>query len=522
MPESMRSLSHSSSEERHFHRRGRTAPLEPGTSFPEPPAPPVDEFDNPEFNALVDQAVSRPIQQRDIRKPKSGPTGEDIARFRTELVESVRKEKQREAEAYERLEDPEFNALMDATVKKIREQTPKTPRSRLQKMQEGIESIDRKYPRSTRQEARSDVRLAEHKLPAQAEEEKVIIRLRKDIQPKDEVQTLQTKLQKMNHEEGKIHEQLNELRRNRSIGARIGRWLSRLTGNTLETPEEATIRSLENDLEVLNSEQQDLMEEIQTLTHKASLETLRRSQISRPRGLPITPKRVLAEDQLRRKAREEDRIAAQQLETPTLGMEEEGAEVVYSLSTPEEARKRISERKKNEASAQKFPENSIDVDLSDLDGPKPEQQNDTKKHTDSVKEKHREDETPSMTVDRAAELLGGKPRAAAIWDKVMAAMKKKPGMDDDILLAVGEARRSGRQEVPATLYVFTLAEAERALQTGDEEAYKEAMKNIGRWNDLLGLDLEDVVGKKPVQVDRLSGVKRRRETVNRTTTRNRF
>jgi hypothetical protein len=104
----------------------------------------------------------------------------------------------------------------------------------------------------------------------------------------------------------------------------------------------------------------------------------------------------------------------------------------------------------------------------------------------------------------------------------MDAMKKKPGMDDDILLAVGEARRSGRQEVPATLYVFTLAEAERALQAGDEGAYKEAMKNIGRWNDLLGLNLEDVIGKKPVQIDRLSGVKQRRETVNRTNTRNRF
>jgi hypothetical protein len=522
MPESMRSLSYPSPEERRSHRRGRTAPLEPGTSFPEPPAPPVDEFDNPEFNALVDQAVSKPVKQREFRKSKTGPSGEDIARFRTELVESVRKEKQRETEAYERLEDPEFNALMDTTVAKIRNQKPEAPRSRLQKMQEDIESIDRKYPRSTRQEARSDVRLAEHKLPAQAEEEKVIVRLRKEIQPKDEVQTLQTKLQKMNREEGKIHEQLNELRRNRSIGARIGRWLSRLTGNTLETPEEATIRSLENDLEILNSEQQDLMEEIQTLTHKASLEALRRSQIARPRGLPITPKRVLAEDQLRRKAREEDRIAAQQLETPTLGMEEEGAEVVYGLATPEEARKRVSDRKKRKAPAQAFSEDSIDVDLSDMDTPKPEQQDVAKEQAEPSKEKREGNETESMTVDRAAELLGGKPRAAAIWDKVMDAMKKKPGMDDDILLAVGEARRSGRQEVPATLYVFTLAEAERALQAGDEGAYKEAMKNIGRWNDLLGLNLEDVIGKKPVQIDRLSGVKQRRETVNRTNTRNRF
>jgi hypothetical protein len=498
MPEAFRALSHSSEQK---YARRRSAPLELGTPLPEPPPPPVDEFDNPEFNALVDEAAAKTPTRREMHKRKTGPTGEDIARLGKELKESVR--------AYEHMEDPEFNALMDASFPKT--QAPKREKpDLLRKMQEDVAEIDRKYS-NTHQ-------LKEHKLPERAEEEeKVILNIRKELQPKDEIASLQAKLQKMNAEEGKLHEDLNALLAKRGLGTRIGRWLSRLTGGVAETEDEAKIRVLKNDLEVLNSEQQDLMEEIETLMHQANA---RKGKI--PRSIPLTPKRVLEQDQLQREEREENRAAAQRLETPTLGMQEEGAEVVYGLATPEEARKRVTARKKKEAAKEETPDLSIDVDLSDLEEPKLTRKKAFEQKAKAFREKRAEDPMTAMTIDRAAEILGGKAQAAAMWDKVMDAMKKKPGMDDDILLAVGESRRAGGKEHPATLYVFTLAEAERALQAGDSEGYKNAMKNVDRWNSLLGLTTEDVIGKKPQQMDRLQGVRRRRDSVNRTNTRYKF
>lgn len=364
-------------------------------------------------------------------------------------------------------------------------------------------------------------------------EAKVILNIREQIkEPKQEVkkdplQKLQEELSDKNNEEGNIHEELNrkKLRRGPVIG--FFRWLSKITGGVASTTEELEIRELEARLEGVNADQSALLEEIQSIQLQENRSRIQSARAGIPRKAAMTPTRELEQDRVRREQREEDRVAAQKLETPTVGMTEEGAEVAYGLATPEEALTKMRKRKAVEQKTEERAKARKERQATPRPAPElklPEE------ITAKAAEYVAKQELPAMNIAEAATILH-KERAAKLWETVKDAMKKKP----EVMVVIGGSNINVREH-PATIYVFTAAEATRAQQQGDNAGYDAAMQKIERWNVLLGLRMEDLdtmlnpevtpvapaAPEAPTKLNRMRGRDSRGQTTNRSNTRFRF
>lgn len=452
----------------------------------------VDPFDNPEFDSLVDEAVAN--------TPDGAP-----------LRDAERLERTKQEERKTRSE------RLSASMKAMRDREELKTAKMLEALRAPKEEVTAQEDSSTVPEAEIQHNLREAKRHENDRTESQTIELKEHILPREGrvkrqypayedkvvftgVDGLKLKLEEQKKLEGDLYEEMNRIRSERTFGSKIRGFFAKLTGGLMQTKEQAEIAEIERRIAEVSAQQDFLVNEIQKETHTGRQPSLR----SGGRKAPITPPAVLAAERVREQEREEDRVAAKQLPDSTLGMEEEGAEVVYGLATPEEARKKMTARKKKEADTQKDAATAV----AELTLPK-----------GIEKDVEAYEANGEMSIDLAAKILGGKPRAATLWDMVSGAMKKNA----DATMAIGSA---DLQQHPATTYVFTAAEATRAQQAGDTAAYEKTMATIQKWNTMLGIsskDIEDLLNPPEPQakpkLDRLRGVYARRDNVRRSNAR---
>lgn len=293
----------------------------------------------------------------------------------------------------------------------------------------------------------------------------------------EELEDLQTKLNEANEKEGRLQENINDIKSQRGTFARLGRWLSKITGGVAETPQEAKLRNLETELEETRAKQHDFLEEIQLMTYRSGLKTAE----GRTRKATMVPESLTKIEANRSIDREE----ARERFNDNRGMSEADAEAAYGLSEQKEEEDPTIEIKEEE------------VNLSDL-APDPEPEKPKKAYrkikpegatgkelmppkeiADRVAVANKE-KSKEMTIAKAIQVLE-KQRAADLWDQVEGIVRKDGAAGMEIMHG-----NPGSKEHPATLYVFELAKAVNAQQDGNMKAFEASTNKLMEWNKSLG------------------------------------
>jgi hypothetical protein len=295
----------------------------------------------------------------------------------------------------------------------------------------------------------------------------------------EEVAEMQKKLSFVNDEETVLQARINELKSKRGFFARLGRFLSKVTIGKAETPDEENLRLLQEKLKEVQSDQHDLLEEIQSLTYRAGIKKTE----GRTRKATMAPESLTEVETTRSLDREE----AKERFNDNRGMSEADAEAAYGLSEQKEEEDPTIEIKEEE------------VNLSDLaPDPEPEPEKPKKAYrkikpegatgkeltppkeiADRVAVANKE-KSKEMTIAKAIQVLE-KQRAADLWDQVEGIVRKDGAAGMEIMHG-----NPGSKEHPATLYVFELAKAVNAQQDGNMKAFEASTNKLMEWNKSLG------------------------------------
>jgi hypothetical protein len=452
MPEALRT----SLPEQEPQPRKILSPKKRGKLRLEPVEP--DAFDNPEFNAAVDEAVAR-VPARKIERPKE-PTDEEItARISEELRTGVRAEK-REAE-------------LQAKEEKQR-----------------AENERRRHA-----DDRKEHVVSEHHISESKEE---------PIPVENEADRLRKQISKKNAEEGRIISKMNEIRKSRGFFGALRSGIAALTGGYAKTQEDKWLEAYERDLAEIDAERDALMEDLQQLSRRPG--TRATSARARKEDLEaidtssfVKTKKQAAKGMARDIAAtfvpgvktefEKDQDAMEEGET-TIEVPEEERTGLEAFEKSLEEPQRVKRPKKKETL-------TLPPDVGRM-------------------------ERQRMTIDRAKtilsqpvaydlwELLAGKDGKGG-----------KLGERPDARVAVSGSDLT-QTEHPATLYVFEVAKAVRAKQEGDEAAFEAAADKLASWNKLLKIDnayVNSVLATRVGPSDVLKGTKQRRQSVARQTAR---
>jgi len=460
-----------------------------GYNYPEP-----DAFDNPEFNAAVDEAVAR-VPASKIERPKE--TDEEItARISEELRTGVRAEKReaqlRAKEERQRAENERRmheNDRKEAVTLEHHVSEPDPQQVELEKMRARF----RETPRVKVQRA-----IKEEPAPAESEAD----RLRKQISKK-------------NDEEGKVIAKMNEIRKNRGVLGLVRSGIAKLTGGYVKTQEDQWLETYEHNLAEIDAERDALMEDLQQLSRRPGTQAT--SARVRKEMEPVETSSFMKTKKQAAKGMARD-IAATFVPGVKTEFEKDqealkdgqGIEVPAEEQTDLKAfEERLEEAWEKPAEESAAPAVERKVDTSSLRLP-PE-----------VERMERQ----RMTRDRAAAVLS-KPVAYDLWALLGGEngnggkLKEHP----ELRLAISRSNLTSTEH-PATLYVFEVAKAVQAKNMGNEETFEAAAAKLDAWNKLLGINnayVNSVLATRVGSRDVLRGTKFRTGRVQKMNVRNKF